>query len=181
MNLDSAYGDFVSHRAFISFSHEKSNQINIYIYINSEVSAPPNETLPICTGPQLGYTLPDSLIDLTGAPQLINALLEVILVVLIFHPISAVLSLLTLLPALLLGHHASEVLALIMAIVTALFTSLSCGIDLGVSVVARSQVPSFTNHAYEVCISSSSLLNKSIFIYTPYSFLLPWFNVTIIR
>ena len=81
-----------------------------------------------------------------------NAVLEVLFAILVLHPIAAALSFCAMVPAFFLGHHACEVTALVMAIVTAVFTSISCAIDIGIVAVAMNEVPNLTEFSFEVCL-----------------------------
>jgi len=94
-----------------------------------------------CFGPQLGYTIPSSLIVLTGLdPSIIQILLNALVVLLVLHPVAASLSFLTFINSLFLGHHAVAIVALILAIVTSLISTAVFAIDLALVLVAKSNV-----------------------------------------
>ncbi|KAF7365258.1 hypothetical protein MVEN_00397600 [Mycena venus] len=94
-----------------------------------------------CFGPQLGYTVPEELISLSGvSSSLVAAVLQGLLVVLVLHPIAAGLSLATLASSLFLASHKLSILSLVLAIVTALVSSVVFAIDIALVVVAKQQV-----------------------------------------
>ncbi|KAJ6631519.1 hypothetical protein B0H10DRAFT_2299889 [Mycena sp. CBHHK59/15] len=94
-----------------------------------------------CFGPQLGYTVPDSIISLTGiSPSIVSVVLRALLVVLILHPIAAALSFLALVSSLFLASHAFSILALALALFAALLSTVVFVIDIALVLVAKSQV-----------------------------------------
>ncbi|TDL18061.1 hypothetical protein BD410DRAFT_901114 [Rickenella mellea] len=110
-----------------------------------------------CTHPRLGYkldaTASAAILELTGQPQLINAVLKSLTVILILHPISAGLCLLTLLLSFwffMSENHCASILALIFALVNALLTTISCAVDIAIVAVARSRVPGLTGGLFGV-------------------------------
>ncbi|EIM80577.1 uncharacterized protein STEHIDRAFT_86784 [Stereum hirsutum FP-91666 SS1] len=106
-----------------------------------------------CFGPALGYTIPQTVLDLTGQASLVSVVLKVLTVLLILHPISAALSLLTMLPVFLtccLFRTAPWVVSLILSIITALVSSVVFAADLALVVIARQKVKSVTLGTFEV-------------------------------
>jgi len=96
-----------------------------------------------CFGPQLGYSVPSNLIALTGvSPDIVDAILKALLLILILHPIAAGLSFITLLSSLFLASHKLSILSLVLAIVTALVSSVVFAIDLALVIVAKGQISS---------------------------------------
>ncbi|KAL4263872.1 pH-response regulator palI/RIM9 [Pleurotus pulmonarius] len=94
-----------------------------------------------CIGPQLGYDIPDSLLNLVGInTALADAVLHGLLVVLVLHPIAAALSCLCFLAALFLGSHCSAIFALIITIVSAILATVVLAIDLALVIATRDNV-----------------------------------------
>jgi len=94
-----------------------------------------------CFGPQLGYEVPEDILALTDiSPDIVNDVLQVLLVVLILHPIAAGLSFITLISSLFLASHSLSILSLVLAIITALVSSVVSAIDLALVIVAKSKV-----------------------------------------
>jgi len=104
-----------------------------------------------CFGPMLGYQVPDDVIALTGlSTSLIQFVLKGLLVVLVFHPIAAGLSLATLVCSLFLASHKLSILALILAIITALVSTAVFAVDLAVVIIAKSQVSQITTVQFAI-------------------------------
>jgi hypothetical protein len=76
--------------------------------------------------------------------SLVNALLKGLEILLVLHPVAAGLSLLTLLQALFLGHHGISICALIMALLTAIVSSVTLAADIALVIVARGKVKDLT-------------------------------------
>lgn len=99
-----------------------------------------------CIGPQLGYrvdnstTLGQDILLLTGYPQLVDAITETLTVILVLHPVTCGLSFIVAFTSLFLESHAMSTLSLIIAIVTALLSSLVFAIDLALVIVAMNEV-----------------------------------------
>ena len=92
----------------------------------------------------LGYNV-SSLIDLSEAgisPGIVSVVENVLLVVLVLHPVSAGLAFLSLISSLFLASHAFSIVTLILTIINALVATLSMAIDLALVLVARSRLPS---------------------------------------
>lgn len=119
-----------------------------------------------CTKPRLGYDVNESILELTGQPQLIQAVLEGLTAVLILHPISAGLALLTLLPGLFLGSHPLSILALVLCIVTALVTTVSCAVDIALVAVAKNKIPSLTSGLFEVAFGNAPWITLAAVVLT---------------
>jgi len=103
-----------------------------------------------CFGPQLGYSVPSNLIALANvSPDIVDAILKALLLILILHPIAAGLSFITLLSSLFLASHKLSILSLVLAIVTALVSSVVFAIDLALVIVAKK--PDF-EHRYRIAL-----------------------------
>jgi hypothetical protein len=70
--------------------------------------------------------------------------------VLVFHPIAAGLSLATLVCSLFLASHKLSILALILAIITALVSTAVFAVDLAVVIIAKSQVAQITTVQFAI-------------------------------
>jgi len=102
-----------------------------------------NPNLETCFGPKLGYNV-SSFIDLNEAgisPDIV-IVEDALFVVLVLHPVSAGLALLSLIFSLFLASHAFSIFTLILSIINALVATVSMVIDLILVLVARSRLPS---------------------------------------
>lgn len=82
--------------------------------------------------------------------SLVSILLKGLEILLVLHPVSAGLSLLTFIQALFLGHHGVSICALIMALLTAMVSSVTLAADIALVVVAKSKVQDLTIAKFEV-------------------------------
>ncbi|KAF9012571.1 hypothetical protein BDQ17DRAFT_1344186 [Cyathus striatus] len=99
-----------------------------------------SNTLIFCTKPRLGYDIPPFLVSLIGASQeSVDVVEKALLVILILHPIAAGLSLATLFTSLFLASHGCSIFTLILAIVTAIVSTVVFGVDLAVVMVGRNK------------------------------------------
>jgi len=106
-----------------------------------------------CSPPALGYggfNITTSILQLTGNPQLGNAVLQGALVILILHPIGAVLSFITLCTSLFLHSHPLAIISLVIGIITAIFTTISAVVDITLIAVARQRVPGLSIGTFTV-------------------------------
>jgi len=101
-----------------------------------------------CYGPMLGYTIPENVLQLTGYPSIVQGIDTGVTVLLILHPISATLSLLTATFALLSIRrrtHNFAIACLVLSIITTLVTIIVFAIDLVIIGIAQAEVPGLTN------------------------------------
>jgi len=84
------------------------------------------------------------------SPSLVGIVLEGLEILLVLHPVSAGLSLLTLIQALFLGHHGVSICALIVALITAIVSSVTLAADLALVIVAKSKVKDLTLANFDV-------------------------------
>lgn len=84
------------------------------------------------------------------SPTLVGAFLKGLEILLVLHPVSASLSFLTFIQAMFLGHHWVSICALIMALLTALVSSVTLAADLALIIVAKSKVKDLTIAQFEV-------------------------------
>lgn len=91
-----------------------------------------------CYGPQLGYTVPQSILSILGlSQQIATAAEKTILTLLVLHLVSAALSTIVFVLALYLHSHAAAIIALIVAVVTALLTSFILAMDVVLIVLLK--------------------------------------------
>jgi len=104
-----------------------------------------------CIGPQLGYSIPTEYLSLLNlSPSLVNILLKGVEILLVLHPVSAGLSFLTFIQALFLGHHGVSICALIMALLTAIVSSVTMAADIAFVVIAKRKLKDFTIAKFDV-------------------------------
>lgn len=94
-----------------------------------------------CYGPQLGYTVPQSILSILGlSQQVATAAEKTILTLLVLHLVSAALSMIVFVLALFLHSHVVAIIALIVAIVTALLTSFMLTMDVVLIILLRNNM-----------------------------------------
>jgi len=123
-------------------------QVSNYCIVNySNLATNPEE----CFGPKLGYNVPDYIANAVGlSPTLLAVVQKALLVVLVLHPIVAVLVLLNFIVALFLGYHAIAILALIFTILSSIVATVALGIDLGLVLAAKAELAKFSNVQFEI-------------------------------
>ena len=92
----------------------------------------------------LGYNV-SSFIDLNDvgiSPDIVTIVEDALFVVLVLHPVSAGLALLSLIFSLFLASHVFSIFTLVLTIINALVATVSLAIDLALVLVARSRLPS---------------------------------------
>lgn len=92
----------------------------------------------------------DSVLSLVGEPQLLDIGLEALTFILVLHPICAVLCFLSAIVSFFSRIHGYAVLALVLSIITALITSVSCAIDISIVAVAMNEVDEITTFQFEI-------------------------------
>ena len=104
-----------------------------------------------CSERRLGYTIPSSITSLiTIPPDIINAILKALLVILILHPIAAGLALVALFFSLFLSSHGMTIVALIFTLLSALLTSLVWATDLAIVAVARQNIRTVSEFHFQI-------------------------------
>jgi len=94
-----------------------------------------------CTSPMLGYTIAPEVLSLAGyPPELENAVVKTLTALLVMHPVTAGLSLVTLFFALFLRSQCMTIIALIVGIVTAVAGSVVLAADLAIEIIASKKV-----------------------------------------
>ncbi|KAH9965357.1 actin cortical patch SUR7/pH-response regulator pali [Russula dissimulans] len=97
-----------------------------------------------CIGPQLGYTIdPTILAAVTNEPDLANFILKALTILLILHPIAAVLAFLAALPVIAsccVFHLAPWVISLVLSVATAIVSTIVFVADLALVIVAKNKI-----------------------------------------
>ncbi|KIJ65979.1 hypothetical protein HYDPIDRAFT_166939 [Hydnomerulius pinastri MD-312] len=96
-----------------------------------------------CYGPQLGYTIPTSLLSLVGlSEELANVAETSLLLLLALHLVAAGLSTIIFVLSLFLHSHVVSIIALIVAIVTAIISSVVFAVDVALVIVVKDNIDS---------------------------------------
>ncbi|KAH9942208.1 uncharacterized protein BXZ73DRAFT_97628 [Epithele typhae] len=103
-----------------------------------------------CFGPMLGYTIPDEIAQLTGYPDIVDAVAEGLLIILILHLVAAGLSLVGVGTSLFLESHGMCIVSLITSILTLLLGLAMFAIDLILILIGKQKISSLTDFNYEV-------------------------------
>ena len=115
-----------------------------------------------CTTPALGYDVDPSILALTGYPDLIEAVLHGLTLILVLHPICAVLAFIALslsITSLLMllfssSHHTHAhglaICSLVVASIKTVLNTLSAIIDIVIVAVARDKVGELTDFTFVV-------------------------------
>jgi len=124
---------------------------NICIVI-SDLNPPTWHSNPgLCYGPRLGYDIPDYIIDIAGVPrQVVEVVQHALLAVLVLHPIATGFATVSFLTSVFLASHAFSILSLILAIITALLTSIVFAIDVSLVAIAEDKVDDLPNFHFDV-------------------------------
>jgi hypothetical protein len=94
-----------------------------------------------CTSPKIGYNIPQDVLNLTGyPPDVTDALVKALTILLILHPVAAGLALLTLLFSFFVRSQYFTVLSLITAIFTAVVGSVVLAADLALVIIANQRL-----------------------------------------
>ncbi|KAI0343683.1 hypothetical protein BDW22DRAFT_1356192 [Trametopsis cervina] len=99
-----------------------------------------------CTSPKLGYDIPPDILALSGYPTSVTtSLVKALTVLLVLHPVSAGLSLLTVFFSLFLRSQYFTILALITGILAAVVGSVVLAADLALKIIAGNRLQSALN------------------------------------
>lgn len=94
-----------------------------------------------CTAPKLGYDIPADVLALTGFPPGVSQdILDALKILLVLHPIAAGLAFVTFFFAIFLRSQFMTILALIVAVVTAIVGSVALAADLALIIVAKNKI-----------------------------------------
>ena len=103
-----------------------------------------------CYGPSVGYKIPQSVLQVSGYPQLAQIALEGLTVLFILHAVVAVLSFIGAVTSLYLETHAMHIISLIVTITNSILSSVVFAADLAINIVARAKVPGLTGGGIEI-------------------------------
>lgn len=103
-----------------------------------------------CTAPHLGYVVDPEILALTGYPQIADAVLKGLTILLVLHPICAGLAGLGMFTSLFLASKCMTILSLIISIFTGIVGSVTLAADLALEIEARMRVGPLTNNAVSV-------------------------------
>ncbi|KAI0941677.1 hypothetical protein AcW1_003499 [Taiwanofungus camphoratus] len=103
-----------------------------------------------CYGPTLGYTIPQDILSLTGYPQLVNAVVKALTVLLVLHPVCAALAFVCMFTSLFLESHCMSITSLVISVITIILGCLVFAADLALVIVGRTKVGPLTNFTYYV-------------------------------
>ncbi|KAG8955609.1 hypothetical protein FRC04_007600 [Tulasnella sp. 424] len=106
-----------------------------------------------CYGPQVGYKISPIILNLIQSNELANILLDSLTPILIIHPISCGLTLLTAIPALIHLFKTTvpgfvEVCTLLIGIIPTLVTTIDLVVDIVFVIVARQRIAKVTDTLY---------------------------------
>lgn len=104
----------------------------------------------LCYGPSVGYNIPDSILEITGYPELAEAVLKGLTALLILHPIVAALSFIGAATSLFLDTHAMLIISLVFTIINTFLSSIVLAADLAIIIIARSRVPGLTGGSFDI-------------------------------
>lgn len=103
-----------------------------------------------CFGPAVGYQIPDSILEITGYPELAEAVLGGLTALLVLHPIVAALSFIGAATSLFLESRSMHIISLIFTIVNTFLSSIVLAADLAIIIIARDRVPGLTGGSFDV-------------------------------
>ncbi|KAI0753083.1 hypothetical protein C8Q80DRAFT_491707 [Daedaleopsis nitida] len=99
---------------------------------------------------QLGYTIPQEIIDLTGYPDLVDALADGITVLLVLHLVSAGLAFVGACSSLFLESQPMCIISLLASILTLLVALIVFAVDLALALIGMERVGPLTQFNYNV-------------------------------
>ncbi len=101
-----------------------------------------------CIGPQIGYTIPQEVLDLTGFPAVVDALADGITALLVLHLVSAGLAFIGAFTSLFLESQAMCIASLITSVFTVLIALLVFAVDLALALIGKQRVGPLTDFNY---------------------------------
>ncbi|KAI0082822.1 hypothetical protein K474DRAFT_30682 [Panus rudis PR-1116 ss-1] len=103
-----------------------------------------------CTNVRLGYDIPQDLLQLTGHPEIANAVLKGLTFLLVLHPVCAGLAFLGMFSALFLASRCMTIISLLLSILSAVVGSVVLAADLALVIVAKDRVGDLTSGLVDV-------------------------------
>jgi hypothetical protein len=98
----------------------------------------------------VGYKIPQSVLQVTGYPDLAKAVLQGLTALLVLHAVVAGLSFAGAVTSLFLESHAMHIISLIFTIVNTFLSSIVFAADLARNIIARDRVPKLTGTNLDV-------------------------------
>ena len=98
----------------------------------------------------MGYKIPDSILEITGYPELAKAVLEGLTVLFVFHPVVAALSFAGAATSLFLSSHAMLITSLIFTIINTFLSSIVLAVDIAIVIIAKTRVPGLTGGNFDI-------------------------------
>ena len=110
-----------------------------------------------CTSPQLGYTIPSDILALAGyPPEVTKAVVKALTILLVLHPTTAGLALVTLFLACFLRSRCMTIFALLSSIFTCVVGSIVLAADVAIEVVARDRLKDQFGNLLEVSFGNAT-------------------------
>ncbi|OCH86085.1 hypothetical protein OBBRIDRAFT_797529 [Obba rivulosa] len=103
-----------------------------------------------CFGPQVGWTVPQDVLALTGMPQLVDDVVEGLTVVLVLHPVCAALAFVCIFTSLFLESHNMAIASLVMSVLTMLLGATVFAADLALVLIAQIKIAALSDFQYTV-------------------------------
>jgi len=98
----------------------------------------------------VGYKIPQTIINISGYPQLAEAVLEGLTVLLILHPIVAALSFIGASTSLFLDTHAMLIISLVSTTLNSFLSSIVLAADLAIIIIAKDRIPGLTGGNFDI-------------------------------
>ncbi len=99
----------------------------------------------------MGYKVPQSITDILGISQeIVQVIQQVLLGVLVLHPITAGFATVSFITSLFLASHIFSIFSLVLTIITAILSTILFAIDLALVIVAQSRVKTLQGIHLEV-------------------------------
>ena len=98
----------------------------------------------------MGYKIPQTVLDVSGYPQLAEAVLEGLTVLLILHPIVAAFSFIGASTSLFLDTHAMLIISLVFTTFNSFLSSIVLAVDLAIVIIAKDRLPGLTGGNFDV-------------------------------
>ena len=98
----------------------------------------------------MGYEIPQTILDISGYPELADAVLKGLTVLLILHPIVAALSLIGAATSLFLDTHAMLIISLVVTIFNSFLSSIVLAADLAIIIIAQDRIPGLTGGSFDI-------------------------------
>ena len=101
-----------------------------------------------CFGPQIGYTIPDEILVLTGFPELVEGLADGVTALLVLHLVSAGFAFIGAFTSLFLESRAMCITSLIITVLNIIIALIVFAADLALAIIGRQRVGPLTDFNY---------------------------------